>query len=174
MKDTSKIKFWKSVEWLRPFINSGNGLVPLHKIREVMGFKVALHKQTQSAATTIKFYSDRGGSATYFKITINTHDYTVKTLGNGKFKKVDHRELSMSYVLDSLAHELAHLKYWEHSPEHLVLQCRIMARMAKVAGKKGITDLSVKASKYKQLLSHVKDEQTPSVAKVSKKRKRIK
>jgi len=53
-------------------------------------------------------------------------------------------------VLITLAHELAHLKHWEHTPEHFKLQTQILARFAKVLKDLGIKDTYQRINKMKE------------------------
>jgi hypothetical protein len=40
-------------------------------------------------------------------------------------KKKEKHEYSKIDLLGHLAHEMAHLKYWTHTPEHKMLECKL-------------------------------------------------
>lgn len=130
------IKFSKKIEWLRPYVECVKGMVNLDKLKGISTFKVPLSKVKTTEACLIRY------DAKNFKMTITLYDHTRVRQKNGKFK-VQHRKHRLNYILDSLAHELAHLKYFDHRPEHLELQAKLLIRMSKVAKKHGITDITV-------------------------------
>jgi hypothetical protein len=56
-----------------------------------------------------------------------------------------HLRARYEHVLDTLAHELAHidiLPFEGHTPEHYKMKCRIALRFAAVLKREGITDYS--------------------------------
>lgn len=46
------------------------------------------------------------------------------------------------YILHTLAHEMAHLRHWEHGPDHLELTGELFAIYTRHAFKLGLPDLS--------------------------------
>jgi hypothetical protein len=62
-----RTKFHKSVEWLRPFLESADSLVPIDRIKWVKGFSVARGKKSKADA-----YVHRFGNNKTFHITLET------------------------------------------------------------------------------------------------------
>lgn len=121
-------------EWLRPYINSAGKLVPLKKLYGVRGFKVALDRleDADGRIATSDFRK--------FVITVRVDSQAWKHAGKGKFKAVRHSPRTLEDVLFTLAHEMAHIKYWAHTHNHALLSARILARFYKTAQKLGVTD----------------------------------
>lgn len=46
----------------------------------------------------------------------------------------------LSQLLLYLAHEMSHLRFWTHCPEHMMLESKIYYRFAKTAKKLGVKD----------------------------------
>jgi predicted metal-dependent hydrolase len=126
----------KKLEWLRPYLDAAKGLVNTDKLKAITHYTVPISKVKHTEACLIRYDTKN------YKMTITLYDHKRVKLPNGKFK-MTHKRHRLSYILDSLAHELAHLKYFDHRPEHIVLQCKILARMAKVAKKLQITDTTM-------------------------------
>jgi hypothetical protein len=51
--------------------------------------------------------------------------YTSYKRTNKSKKKKEKHEYSKIDLLGHLAHEMAHLKYWTHTPEHKMLECKL-------------------------------------------------
>ena len=130
------IKFSKRNEWLREYVESAHGLVNLDKLKSVTTFTVPTSKIKKTEACLTRYDSKN------FKMTLTLYDHIRVRRTNGKIK-VEHKRHNFNYVLDSLAHELAHLKFFDHRPEHLALQARILVRMTKIASKNGILDITM-------------------------------
>ena len=120
------MKFLKHTGFLEPYTIVVQHIVPLHKLSKIKAYRVQLQN-------TIRV------------------DGLCTHLGNGKYNIAlrlwDHNEIStrqirtdIAYVLDSYAHELAHLSRWEHTPKHMILQARIMKKFGQVARDLGIKD----------------------------------
>lgn len=121
-------KMTKNVMWLKPYIMSVKHLVPINKISKVCGYSVPLHKaEVQDAAIVYP----SGKKKAVISIRMTNNDY------------INEKQLRPYYaqVLNHLAHEMAHLKHFDHSPKHLELEARIMLKFAKVAAKLGVKDL---------------------------------
>lgn len=131
-----KTKFHKSVEWIKPFVKSANGLVDLKKLNVVRGYKVVPHKQIGTYASII-----RNGNNKSFSINMLTHHNDVLTA-------TQYPEYVEPF-LDTLAHELAHIVHWEHTVEHFELKVRILARFSKVIKQLGIKDTYQRITRMK-------------------------
>jgi hypothetical protein len=104
----------KKLEWFRPYIQSIEHLVPkIKKLRRISA-KSGSKERWQHAHGIVSFFNDNS-----FRITLYTsyHDMVYD-----KLKPYDTIDL-----LQYLAHELAHLEHWEHTPQHKHLEVTIMS-----------------------------------------------
>lgn len=122
-----KIKLSKDLKFLMPFIESAKSLVPLHKIKAIKSYKVNKKRISRTYGATME-------SRQRYIITLRSahwvprdKDYTVETL---------------SMMLDTLAHELAHVKYFDHSYKHFKLQMLILLKFSDILKKLNIKDTS--------------------------------
>jgi WLM domain len=126
-------KYTKNVMWLRPFVESAKTFIPTDKITHIKGYKVRIgHTEKAQGITT-------GKKKGCFSINIRMWDIT----DDGK----RHIRRRYYHVLETLAHELAHVTYWEHSPGHFRLTARILERFTEVLEVEGISDTSFRVSK---------------------------
>lgn len=138
-----KISFHKDLEWLKPFLFIARQDVPIHAIKRVNGFRVPFDKEelTHASITTTNGRS--------FNINIRYQDQTRERI---------YRTPTLSFILDSLAHELAHLVHWKHDYKHLQLQSKLLYKFSLVLKELGIDDSSTrnfnvvkkKINKYKE------------------------
>jgi hypothetical protein len=125
----NKIKYQKSVAWFKPFVESVADLVDLNRISSIRGFRVRKGYEEKTYGSAIKYKRK-------FSINIKMWNY---------IKATDcYRRRTMAGVLEILAHELAHIHHWDHSPDHWRLQAQIQLRFTKVFEKFGIVDTSVR------------------------------
>lgn len=123
----SKIKYTKNVLWLKPFVDSAARIMSLNKITHIRGYKVRKGCEEQAYGSTIY---KKG----LYSINIKTHNLIAYNKHTGS---------PISMILDTLAHELAHVKAgFEHSPEHYELTCRIALIFSQILYKNGIIDTS--------------------------------
>lgn len=124
-------KYTKKVEWLRPFVESAKDLVPLKQITAVSGYRVKRGQIEQSYGSTVRQSKNK------YSINIKIYDLTP----NGKDYKGSH----IYMILDTLAHELAHVKAgFDHTPEHYELTARIALKFSHILEKNGIIDTSMR------------------------------
>lgn len=121
------MKYTKNTLWLIPFITEVANLIPYKKITNIRGYKVKAGLSEQTDGSTLNWNN---------KYSINLLLLTYCT------QRKQHRPKPMHFILDTLAHELAHTVHWEHSPEHYALQAKIMLKFAKVLKKLNINDSS--------------------------------
>ncbi len=107
------MKIVKELEWVRSYILSASHLLP--KIKQL--------KKISSRKGSKEYWQHFHGLITYFdkksfRITLYTtyHDGLTDTIKN--YSTID--------ILQYLAHELAHLEHWDHTPQHKQLECIIM------------------------------------------------
>lgn len=129
-----KIKYGSKVAWMKDYVKAAASTVDLSRLREIKGYQVPLDKLPVSSASIIK---DPGG---WCNILIRITKPEYANMGNGKFKAIKQLPEDFAFLLDSLAHELAHLEHWEHTPAHLKLQAQILVKFAEVAERKGVKD----------------------------------
>jgi hypothetical protein len=123
-------KISPELEWLRPFLDSAAGLCNTARVKTIRGYAVPMDKSEQQDAQILV---DNKTKQADILIRVMNHRSSAG--------RVVRRSPSyVSEVLDHFAHELAHLKHWEHTPEHFKLQTRIMRRFASVLKEQGITD----------------------------------
>lgn len=122
------IKYSEQVLWLKPFVEEVKNIVPLYKLKSIKGYKVQRNKQEQSYGSLIKK-------------DINNYTMNIKASSYDKRAK-KYMDSSMSIILDTLAHELSHLIYWDHDWKHFNLQTKILAKFVKILKKHKILDTS--------------------------------
>jgi hypothetical protein len=104
----------KELEWMRSYIESVTHLLPrlkqLKKISSRRGSKV----YWQHFHGLITYFDKKS-----FRITlyVTYHDEHSDKIVN--YSTLD--------ILQYLAHELAHLEHWDHTPQHKQLECIIMS-----------------------------------------------
>lgn len=106
------MKISKDLRWIEPFLAQVHHLVPLYKLESIRGYKQRWNRNVASFGGTHTADGD------VFNITLHTHVYNKRTNR--------HEPEAKGLVVDTLAHELAHLVHWEHSWEHFNLQVRIL------------------------------------------------
>jgi hypothetical protein len=104
----------KELEWTREYIEAVSHLIP--KIRQL--------KKISSRKGSKEFWQHFHGLITYFdkksfRITLYTtyHEPLSDKIKN--YSTID--------ILQYLAHELAHLEHWDHTPQHKYLETIIMS-----------------------------------------------
>lgn len=123
-----EIKYDKNVVCFKPFIDAAKSLIAFNKITRLRGYKVKKGLTEQTDGSTVE-YTD--GT---FVISLLTNSY-VKS-------KKEYRPKPLHYILDTLAHELAHTVHWEHTYKHYELHGKIASKFAKVIKQLGIKDTS--------------------------------
>jgi hypothetical protein len=129
-------RYSKATRWMKQFVDLAHDLVPIDRIQTVKIVTVPLEKRILTAACLLW---DKGG---YYAININLQKSDWEVVGENLYRKKKYKKDSLSSTLDSLAHELAHIKFKDHHPNHLVLQARILMRFAKHLKKLGVKDTS--------------------------------
>src|ERR1700679_2817310 len=96
-----KTKLSKNVSFLAPFLKGLGKIVPISKVAYIRGYRVAKGLNEKADASIVRH--------SYSKYSINLK---TQALVNGN--KL-HKYETLEKVLLELAHELAHLKDWNHS-----------------------------------------------------------
>lgn len=123
-----KTKLTKSVTFLEPFLKGLQPIIPMHKVSHIRGYRVAKGLNERGQASIIRHSTKR--------YTINLK---VEALVDGNKQ---HEYQTIEQILLDLAHELAHLKEWQHTPEHFKLQAKVMLHFAKLLKVNDIKDHS--------------------------------
>lgn len=108
-----KIKIAKSLRWLSPFILEASRILSLRQIKTIKAYRVGIKRSTKSDGSII-------GNGRNYVITIRTHS---NELVNGKLAQCP---IATDAILFTLAHELAHLKEWDHTGDHFRLLSKLL------------------------------------------------
>ena len=127
------IKYSKDLEWLKPFVEHYKHSVPLHKIKSIKSYRVKKGLTERSYGSTIK----EGG-----KYSINLRIYLWNRTSR------EYRYETIAIILDTLAHELAHVKqkgkaFGKHDHKHLNNQAWFLVGFSYILKVLGIKDTSM-------------------------------
>jgi hypothetical protein len=136
---TDHIKFSKNVEWLRPFADKAANLIPLKKLVQVKGYRVPLENLAQIEGQCVT----RDNHKSHI-ITLRIFKNEQKKVGYNKFTAYKQSRSRVSTILETFAHELAHIKHWEHNPAHWKLQAQIQMRFASLLQSWDVQDIEIK------------------------------
>ena len=102
----------KELEWIRPYVASVEYLLPrLAQVRKISG-KKAHSERGQHCVGLMVYYNKKS-----IRICIYISYKDRNTSKVGRYTTLD--------ILATLAHELAHLIHWTHTPDHKQLECKI-------------------------------------------------
>lgn len=103
----------KSLEWTREYIDSVVHLLPSLKRLKRISSKKGNKEKWQHCHGLITYYDGK-----HYRITLylTYHDFYADKI----------KVYSTIDLLQYLAHELAHLQNWDHTPGHKMLECIIM------------------------------------------------
>lgn len=121
-----KIRFTKNVEFLRPFIKGLGRQVPLRHLKYVRGYRVKKGFIERSDASIIRY---------------SKKHYTINVLVEELVHR-QHQYKTIERALLHFAHELAHLREWEHTPAHFALQSKILLHFADILKQLKVEDHS--------------------------------
>ena len=123
----------KELDWVESYIDSVKYLLPeIKKLKRITSKVPSKKLNTNQSCHGIitKYYNGKD-----HRITLYTK-YLLMELKKGevhitieKYSKID--------TLCFLAHELAHLRYWDHTPDHKELETTITASFMKMLRKDG-------------------------------------
>lgn len=119
------MRIHKNVSFILPYLKSARKLVPLERLDTIKGYKVDLYKSERSYGSIVT-----NGSRANINLLI-TNNYVLEN---------KQRPIFLMVILDSLAHELAHLVHWKHTPDHMMLQVKILRNFVRVMKKNGVKD----------------------------------
>jgi len=132
-----KIKLDDDLAWFGPYLTCAARLgLPVYRISEVVGYYVPEHKQERQLAAIYLLSNGK------YKITIVKWRQQWRRTKKGDTFEVsgwircDQKHYFES-TLESLAHEISHLIYWEHNADRWILEKKIALAFAKLAKKRG-------------------------------------
>jgi hypothetical protein len=108
------IKYSRDLIWLKPFVEALNisDILPLEKLKSIKGYRVTKGLDSQSYGSIITSNKRK------YSINLETQIYSKKSQ--------EYKDKSCEEILLTLAHELAHLVHWEHTPGHFRLEASIL------------------------------------------------
>lgn len=103
----------KELEWMRDYIDNVSHLLPKIKQLKKISSKKGNKERWQHCHGLITYFDKKS-----FRITLylTYHDILTDKIEN--YSTID--------LLQYLAHELAHLEHWDHTPQHKQLECILM------------------------------------------------
>ena len=110
----------KELEWVRDYITAASHLLPHIKQLKKISVRKANKKNIQRVHGICNKYFDK----VHYKITLYT---TYSSVDNYKPLVIKLHHYSQIDILRHLAHELAHMEHWEHTPDRMFLECSVMA-----------------------------------------------
>lgn len=109
----------KELEWVREYVQAVQHLLPeLKRLKRISAKKAHKDYVQRVHATCWEYYADHKS----YKINLYVSKSSVSSLRPLKIKL---SRYSTMELLMNLAHELAHLRHWEHTPDHKSLECSI-------------------------------------------------
>lgn len=129
--------FYKDAEFLIPFYRAALPLLPKSKrLITVRAIKVPLDKQP-GAEGQCKTSDNRS-----YDITINiwNRKWRRDSEDTTWWKAVKHSRSDLEACIWTFAHELAHIREWEHTPRHWYWTCRFAMKFTKVLYEHGVRD----------------------------------
>lgn len=134
-----KTKFYKNVDFLVPFYQAALPLMPKGKtLHSVRGIQVSLDREPGADGVC------RTEDWRNYYITLNVWDRKWEKHGSmpGWWKASAHKMGGLDGVLLTFAHELAHVREWEHTPRHWEWTHKFAAKFTKVLERYEIKDSS--------------------------------
>lgn len=103
----------KELEWMREYIDSVSNLLPNIKSLRKISLKTGNKEKWQHCHGLITYYDKK-----HYRMTLYTTYHDMITDKIKPYSTID--------LLSYLAHELAHLIWWDHCPNHKILECIIL------------------------------------------------
>ena len=129
----SKTEFTKGVAWFEPFYAAVEPMLAKSKrIARVVGYTAPYTSVSLAACST--------GNQRTFTISVAAWYW----LDPERTKKVP---VIAQHMLENFAHEVAHVKHWEHTPDHVIFTAKILKKFGQVAKEMGLKNLEVRRCK---------------------------
>lgn len=118
------IIYSKKIEWIRDYVDPLKSKYPrIDKLKSIRSYSPNASSIQHSQAHIIE-----EGRPKIYKITLNLYYYTLEDLKYFERKKMPYSKIDL---LTHLAHELAHLYYWDHCPRHKILESKFVTGFMK-------------------------------------------
>lgn len=138
-----KVSLDNDLAFLWPYVLQSKKFgVPVWKIKKIVGYWVPPDKVENQSAQIIKPHHAKKYTITLLKKfqdhAVVSHDDKSKRVITSYTHIKDVK--NFEETLHSLAHELAHIVHWHHTPEHLIFTARLFlsfTRKARQVGYKG-------------------------------------
>jgi len=118
-------RFTQNVKWLEQYYEDAKHMLGPHRLDKVMGYTVPSNKKALADGRITIYPDDRA------VISLRTH---------GARPKGKQQSKTVGAILMVFAHELAHLKYWEHNEKHWQLQCYLLQNFTHTMKVLGLSD----------------------------------
>lgn len=114
------MKISKRLEWLYPYLDAVEDVIP--RFKKMESIRTIRSSKTKRDRTMGELCLENGTYTLKLRA-----QYQHLTFGS-KLSKVDVKlcKLSKIDILCTLAHELAHMYHWDHTPEHKLLECQLL------------------------------------------------
>jgi hypothetical protein len=136
----------KKIEWIRPYVEEAKKIVPsLKKVTSIKTIRPTKNKLQR----TMGLCSTNDGKK--YVITLWTHHQHIKTVDPFTCEFTPYSKMDL---LVTLAHEIAHLDDFDHSPLHKKIESKLTLLFVKMLEKEGYVsaeheEKELKASKKK-------------------------
>ena len=134
------IKVSKSFRWLEPYLKDAEKLVP--EVRLVTG--VVARKPTRDLTVQRIHAIIHANENKTFKIVLMAARKTLVRVDPPEFKIERYSKIEL---LESLAHELAHTRHWDHTPERKILECKLSILFMRRLSKSGYISEEIEMDK---------------------------
>lgn len=118
MWSLTDIKISNELEWVRTYLRQVKHLVPVETVPKILAIKANREKLHNYRAVICR---DEITKEIYY-ISLYLFVYRTRRIEPFIRYKVTYSKID---ILIHLAHELAHLEHWHHTPDHIILQNKI-------------------------------------------------
>ena len=122
----------KSLKWLEPYLEDIKPILPELVLLTSIAARSPKGRNSKELQRSHAMCHKKADGT--FKIMLNLKRQMIEKIRPVEICMVEYSTMDL---LGYLAHELAHLRYWEHSPHRLMLECRILILFMKKAIKNG-------------------------------------
>lgn len=121
------VKIAERLSWLEEYVSLAQTMVPkVKKLRSIKLLSPQEKKINRVYGQIVKYPEGHYIMSLYIEHNKVARLYPKPVLKTYQYSKVD--------ILGTLAHELAHLEHWDHTPQHKMLEAKLtMLFMAKLA-----------------------------------------
>lgn len=128
------MKLSKSLSWLVPYLEEARKSLPEMALLQSVSTRIPNHSKEVQRSHAIINMREYKGPREEFSITLFIRKQRFKTLYPLKTYTERYSKLE---TLCHLAHELAHLRYWKHTPHHQILTSEITIIFMKILSDSG-------------------------------------